>query len=71
MLALRSSLVLFALSVAQAQNCFEYDTDYDGTNLNNGLEQRTSSAEDCWQLCKLTLGCEGFTWASGNFPGTF
>ena len=53
-----------------AEDCFEYNVDYEATNMNNGLEQRTNSASDCWNLCKLTLGCEGFTWASSNFPGT-
>lgn len=62
-------LLLFFFGLAFANECFEYDTDYDGTNLNNGLQQKTSTAQDCWQLCKLTLGCEGFTWASSNFPG--
>ena len=57
------------LSLTAAQNCLEYDTDYDGTNLNNGLEQRTSSAQDCQKLCQFTQGCEGFTWASDVFSG--
>jgi len=62
-------LVTFSLSKEEKEpkNCFEYDTDYQGTNINNGLEQRTSTADDCWTLCKLTLDCEGFTWASSNF----
>ena len=67
------SIALFSFASSeenQPKNCFEYNTDYQGTNINNGLEQRTSSEDDCWTLCKLTLDCEGFTWASSNFPGT-
>jgi len=51
----------------ETKNCFEFDIDYQGTNINDGLQQRTNTAEDCWTLCKLTLDCEGFTWASSNF----
>lgn len=50
-------------------NCFEYDIDYDGTNLNNGLEQKTTSAQACQDLCQLIQDCQGFTWASEDFVG--
>ena len=63
------NLLFFFFGIAFANECFEYDIDYDGTNLNNGLEQKTSTADDCWQMCKLTVGCEGFTWAASDFPG--
>jgi hypothetical protein len=52
-----------------ALDCFEKDIDYDGSNINNGLEQKTESAENCQKMCKLTQGCVGFTWASSNFAG--
>ena len=58
-----------SLASVMAESCLEYNTDYYGTNINNGLEQRTDSAEDCQKLCKNTAGCQGFTWASANFPG--
>ena len=59
------------LLVTAKDDCFEYNVDYDGTNINNGLDQKTLSASDCWNMCKLTLDCQGFTWASNNFPGSF
>jgi hypothetical protein len=52
-----------------ALDCFERDIDYDGTNINNGLEQKTDNEVNCQQLCKHIIGCEGFTWASSNFAG--
>ena len=58
-----------ALAEPGVKNCFEYNIDYDGTNINNGLQQRTNTADDCWTLCKLTLDCDGFTWASQDFAG--
>ena len=64
------TFLALVLAFAKADNCFEYNTDYDGANINNGLEQRTDNEQDCWTLCKYTNGCEGFTWASGNFYGT-
>jgi hypothetical protein len=57
--------------VLAAQDRLERNTDYHGTNINNGLEQKTDNAEDCQTLCEIALGCEGFTWASYNFPGFF
>ena len=63
-------LCWLALTSAMSESCLEYNTDYFGTNINNGLEQRTDSAEDCQKLCQATTGCKGFTWASANFPGT-
>ena len=66
-------LVLCLLSInfqfGFSANCLKYDTDFDGSNMNNGLEQRTSTAEDCQTLCCVTMGCNGFTWASGEFVG--
>lgn len=56
---------------AHAEDCLEYDTDYYGTNINNGFEQLTDNPEDCQKLCAFTSGCEGFTWASGNFFGPY
>jgi hypothetical protein len=53
-----------------AQSCLEINIDYVGSNINNGLEQRTDHAEDCQKLCQVTFECEGFTWASPNFPGS-
>ena len=50
-------------------NCLKYNTDFDGTNMNDGLQQRTSTAEDCQTLCCVTMGCNGFTWSSGEFFG--
>jgi hypothetical protein len=52
-----------------ALDCFERDIDYDGTNINNGLEQKTDNEVNCQQLCKHIIGCEGFTWESSNFAG--
>ena len=60
-------LMIFGLS--QAKDCFDHDTDYYGTNINNGLEERTDSATDCQRHCQATSGCVAFTWASKNFPG--
>ena len=57
------------LQFAFSANCLKYDTDFNGPNINNGLEQRTSTAEDCQTLCCATMGCNGFTWASGEFFG--
>ena len=56
-------------SVKRVKSCYDYDTDYQGTNLNNGLEQRTDSEFECQVLCEVTSGCEGFTWASNSFAG--
>jgi hypothetical protein len=50
--------------------CFDISFQYTGTNMNNGYEQKEESAENCQKLCKLTTGCEGFTWASSNFKCT-
>ena len=69
MKSLKIFLLLISISFASCQDCFEYDTDYDGTNLNNGLEQKTSSASICQKLCKQTAECEIFVWASGDFYG--
>ena len=65
LLCLLSINIQFAFSA----NCLKYDTDFNGPNINNGLEQRTSTAEDCQTLCCATMGCNGFTWASGEFFG--
>ena len=38
-------------------------------SLNDGKLMKTKSPEDCWMICRLTLGCEGFTWTdSYTFP---
>ena len=37
--------------------------------LNDGKLMKTKNPEDCWMICRLTLGCEGFTWTdSYAFP---
>ena len=64
-------LSVILLKSCNAQNCFEYNIDYEGTDLNNGLNQRTNTAEECQSLCQLTQNCQGFTWANGNFFGEF
>ena len=64
-------LLVSLLSLSLAEDCFDYDTDYYGTNINNGLEERTDSAKDCQRHCQATDGCVAFTWASKNFPGSF
>eukprot|EP01135_Chromosphaera_perkinsii_P010515 Nk52_evm25s2152 gene=Nk52_evmTU25s2152 len=38
---------------------FEYDVDYDGTNIS---EHNGKKGDDCCLLCKKTNGCEAFTW---------
>ena len=63
-------ILLALLSLSLAEDCFDYDTDYYGTNINNGLEERTDSAKDCQRHCQATDGCVAFTWASKNFPGS-
>ena len=66
---MRNIILLYCLlffASAIAENCFEYDTDYLGTIVNDPLEQRTESAEECQILCHLG-SCEGFTWASADF----
>ena len=63
-------LLVSLLSLSLAEDCFDYDTDYYGTNINNGLEERTDSAKDCQRHCQATDGCVAFTWASKNFPGS-
>lgn len=70
-LEMRLLILLSCLAfVAKAKgNCLEYNTDYDGTNINNGFEQRTDNAEDCQKLCQFTTNCEAFTWASSHFHG--
>ena len=62
------SCLSFAL--VMADNCFEYNIEYAGNIINNPLEQRTDSAEDCQKLCKNNSACQGFTWASADYPGT-
>ena len=62
-------LLSINLQFAFSANCLKYDTDFNGPNINNGLEQRTSTAEDCQTLCCVTMGCNGFTWSSGEFFG--
>ena len=68
---IRILLLVCLASLVMAEDCFDHDTDYYGTNINNGLEQRTDNAADCQKLCQNTNGCKGFTWASANFPGLY
>jgi hypothetical protein len=49
--------------------CFEINIDYIGTDINNGVYQIKESANDCQNVCKETLECEGFTWATPNYSG--
>ena len=68
-------LFLFLLLISQlyfvisANNCFEDDINYTGTDMNDGLTQKTETAENCQNLCCNIMGCKGFTWFSGDFFG--
>ena len=44
------------------QNCFEKDTDYHGSDLENGHYVSTESAGACQTSCQNTAGCEFWTW---------
>ncbi len=69
MTALAILTLMSICNLGLAFDCYSYDTDYVGTNLNNGLEQRTDSQYECQIACQDLPGCEGFTWASDALPG--
>jgi hypothetical protein len=52
-----------------ALGCFEINIGYIATDINNGLYQMEESANDCQNVCKERQECEGFDWATPNFPG--
>ena len=63
-----------AIDIAKSRNqskiaTFLLEQKGNDLTMNDGLEQRTSTAEDCQTLCCATMGCNGFTWASGEFFG--
>ena len=60
-----TSLVAFS----RAQTCFEYNIDYDGIDIDDGLHNKTNTPEECQALCQKVDRCEGFTWATDNFFG--
>jgi hypothetical protein len=60
----------FLTAKGQTNNCILLqNTDFNGTVINNGLDQRTESAENCHKICQLTLGCHGFSWMGPKFQG--
>ena len=62
--------VILSLNSVIGDNCFEPNTEYYGTNMNDASTQKTETAENCQTLCCNVMGCVGFTWTSGDFPGT-
>jgi len=48
-------------------DCFEYDTDFMGADLNNGATTGVASAAECQTLCLNRNGCTHFTWVSPSF----
>jgi len=48
-------------------DCFEYDVDYMGADLNNGATTDVASAAECQTLCQNRDGCTHFTWVSQYF----
>ena len=64
-----------------SDNCFDYGTDYNGFDMEEGQYNSTTSAEDCQIECQSTAGCEYWTWdpgklgslqaASGQPPGKY
>lgn len=66
-LLVTSSQLNFVISAKN--NCFEDDVNYTGTDMNDGMTQKTETAEKCQTLCCNIMGCKGFTWFSGDFFG--
>ena len=49
-----------------SDNCFDYGTDYNGFDMEEGQYNSTTSAEDCQIECQNTAGCEYWTWDPGK-----
>ena len=64
-----SALILTFLHFSNAQDCFEYNIDYDGIDIDDGLHTKTDTAEECQAMCKQNVACEGFTWTTDKFFG--
>ena len=47
--------------------CFEMGVDFDNgmseSVITDGKKFKTSTAMDCWRMCKLEKSCMGFAWA--------
>ena len=44
-----------------ANECYEFNTDYWGNDLNN-CDVKTDTSQECQELCAETEGCLEFTW---------
>ena len=55
----------FIVSIA-SDDCFDYGTDYNGFDMEEGQYNSTTSAEDCQIECQSTAGCEYWTWDPGK-----
>ena len=44
--------------------CFEIGVDFDNgiAGITDGRKFKTTTAMDCWSMCKLEKSCMGFTW---------
>ena len=49
------------LKFSSANECYEFNTDYWGNDLNN-CDVKTDTSQECQQLCFKTEGCLEFTW---------
>ena len=48
-------------------NCYMYNTDIDGDDMNNGLADKVDSAAACVNLCLAKYpGAQYFTWSDNN-----
>ena len=57
--------------------CFEVGVDFDSGiaagQITDGTKFKTTTAMDCWSMCKLERSCMGFVWAkpTGSQADTF
>ena len=62
-------LVFFAstlIASVVSDDCFDYGTDYNGFDMEEGVYIPQASAEDCQIECQNTAGCEYWTWDPGK-----
>ena len=71
---IRSKTFIFLTSTSifllASDACFDYGTDYNGFDMEEGQYNSTTSAEDCQIECQSTAGCEYWTWDPGKL-GSF
>ena len=58
-------LVYEMVNSTETSHCFEVGVDFDSgkaNKLTEGVKFKTQSPYDCDNLCKLVIGCEGWSW---------